>query len=138
MNSPLPSNPVNSGEDDSDYDIERLKQFELLPTLYNLLLDLQTGVIKSKDFNNYAGSLRLKLIMAKKILRDIKGINESVESRIERIDEIKYKNDQKYQVLKKFNENIRQLFDENEDGNEENEEINEQKSEIMNDIKSEY
>lgn len=142
LTSPLATLPISANDledldtqDQHEIDnIEKLKQFELLPTLYNLLLDVQTGVIKSKDFDNNAGSLRLKLITAKKTLRDINGINESVESRREKIDQIKEKNKNKSDLLMKFNGLVQKLCDEeenlNDGGNVRESPINEDDMEI--------
>jgi hypothetical protein len=116
LTSPLATVPITAHdlEDDAmevdsdvnDDTIDKLKEFELLPTLYNLLHDVQSGAIKAKDFDNNAGSLRLKLVLVRKYLQQIEGINESVLSRQETINVIKEKNDHKYQLLCKFKDRV--------------------------------
>lgn len=89
--------------DDAEFDaIEKLKEFEILPTLYNLLHDLQTGHIKAKDFDNNAGSLRLKLSLIRQYLSQIEGISETVKLREVKIDNLKTKNYQKWELLQRI------------------------------------
>ena len=89
--------------DDVEFDaIEKLKEFEVLPTLYNLLHDLQTGHIKAKDFDNNAGSLRLKLSLIRQYLSQIEGISETVKLREVKIDNLKTKNYQKWELLQRI------------------------------------
>ena len=89
--------------DDVEFDaIEKLKEFEVLPTLYNLLHDLQTGHIKAKDFDNNAGSLRLKLSLIREYLSQIEGISETVKLREVKIDNLKTKNYQKWELLQRI------------------------------------
>ena len=74
----------------------------MLPTLYNLLHDLQTGHIKAKDFDNNAGSLRLKLSLIRQYLSQIEGISETVKLREVKIDNLKTKNYQKWELLQRI------------------------------------
>lgn len=103
--------PLSS--DDVEFDaIEKLKDFEVLPTLYNLLHDLQTGHIKAKDFDNNAGSLRLKLSLIRQYLSQIEGIGETVKLREVKIDNLKSKNYEKWQLLQR----IKQLIQDGQPG----------------------
>ncbi|CAN3375691.1 hypothetical protein DIURU_001251 [Diutina rugosa] len=117
MNTPAVPSPLanvvsaddqgTSSADDVEFDaIEKLKEFEVLPTLYSLLHDLQTGHIKAKDFDNNAGSLRLKLSLIRQYLSQIEGISETVKSREVKIDNLKTKNYQKWELLQRIKSSI--------------------------------
>lgn len=94
--------------------LENEFRFDLLPTLYNLLLDVDNGVVKLKDFDNNAGSLRLKLQMARTHLQSIKGIGETVEARTEKIEEVREANERKLDLLRRFNDKIDDLINEDQ------------------------
>ncbi|CAN3355643.1 hypothetical protein DICA3_B13740 [Diutina catenulata] len=115
MNTPAVPSPLanvvsgkgkDSGTSEESDAIEKLKDFELLPTLYNLLQDLESGHIKAKDFDNSAGSLRLKLGIIRQYLSQIEGIGETVKLRESRISSLHLKNREKGQILANLKERI--------------------------------
>lgn len=106
---PLPLAQVMLVEEDKgDNPIEKLKQLDILPTLYNLLHDLDTGQIKAKDFDNNAGSLRLKLGLFRQYLSQIEGIGDTVKLREAKIEQLRAKNRDKWQLLERIREEIEQ------------------------------
>lgn len=86
--------------------LQNLQTTELLPDLYNLLNDLQTGHILAKDFDNNAGSIRLKLSKMKQSLQEIPGISESVKFRETRIQNLKLSNEKKAHFLNNFKQRV--------------------------------
>ena len=95
----------NNNEDHRE-PLQKLQSTELLPDLYNLLNDLQNGHILAKDFDNNAGSIRLKLSKMKQNLQDIPGISESVKFRETRIQNLKLSNEKKAHFLNKFKQKV--------------------------------
>ncbi|CUM47164.1 uncharacterized protein AC631_02628 [Debaryomyces fabryi] len=86
--------------------LQKLQTTELLPDLYNLLNDLQNGHILAKDFDNNAGSIRLKLSKMKENLQNIPGINESVKARETKIQNLKLSNEKKLHFLNRFKQKV--------------------------------
>ena len=98
-------NEENDNEEYTD-PLQKLQTTELLPDLYNLLNDLQSGQILAKDFDNNAGSIRLKLTKMKQNLQDIPGISESVKFRETRIQNLKLSNEKKAHFLNNFKQKV--------------------------------
>lgn len=86
--------------------INKLHSLEILPDIFNLLHDLETGAILAKDFDNNAGSIRLKLATLKQYLQEVEGINESIETRTNKIETLRNGNSKKYQFLTRFKEKV--------------------------------
>lgn len=95
----------NNLEEERD-PLQKLQTTELLPDLYNLLNDLQNGHILAKDFDNNAGSIRLKLSKMKENLQNIPGINESVKARETKIQNLKLSNEKKLHFLNRFKQKV--------------------------------
>ncbi|KAK6461621.1 RNA polymerase II transcription mediator complex subunit 9-domain-containing protein [Scheffersomyces coipomensis] len=92
-------------EDDDD-PIVKLQEIEILPDLFTLIHNLKIGNISAKDFDNNAGSIRLKLSNIKQYLSEIDGINETLKARSIKIDNLKFNNGKKYQFLNKFKSKV--------------------------------
>lgn len=84
-------------------DIQRTGQhpstLDILPDLFGILLDLETGVVLARDFEKHAGSIRLRIASFKALVADVQGIDESTASRLERIRALESNNDKKRQLL---------------------------------------
>lgn len=80
--------------------LDKIQSVELLPELLNLLHDLQAGKILVKDFDNHAGSIRLKLSTMKQQLQQIENIQQSVEEREFEITKLEENNKQKVEFLR--------------------------------------
>lgn len=91
--------------DDHDT-IGRLRDLEILPELFSLLHDLQNGAIVAKDFDNNAGSLRLKLAALKQLLQEVDGISDSGDAQRASIEALAVRNDRKRQFLQSFRERV--------------------------------
>lgn len=93
--------------DESQRDpLQKLQSTELLPELYNLLIDLQNGQILAKDFDNNAGSIRLKIAKIRQSLQEISGISESVKFREAKIQSLKNGNEKKIHFLNKVKQKV--------------------------------
>lgn len=79
---------------------DKLQNIELLRELLNLLHDLQSGKNLVKDFDNHAGSIRLKLSTIKSQLLQIENINQSLEQRELEIKNLEENNRRKVEFLK--------------------------------------
>lgn len=79
---------------------EKLQNVELLRELLNLLHDLQTGKNLVKDFDNHAGSIRLKLSTIKSQLLQIENINQTLEERELEIKKLEDSNRKRVDFLK--------------------------------------
>ncbi|CAK7892971.1 hypothetical protein CAAN1_08S03510 [[Candida] anglica] len=79
--------------------LEKLQRTELLPDLFALLHDLKSGVISARDFDNHAGSIRLKVTQMKQQLQQIEGINRSLEDREAEIRRLEENNRRKREFL---------------------------------------
>ncbi|CAH2354026.1 putative mediator of RNA polymerase II transcription subunit 9 [[Candida] railenensis] len=79
---------------------DKLQNIELLRELLNLLHDLQSGKNSVKDFDNHAGSIRLKLSTIKLQLSQIENINQSLEQRELEIKKLEENNKRKVEFLK--------------------------------------
>ncbi|EGV65747.1 hypothetical protein CANTEDRAFT_101353 [Yamadazyma tenuis ATCC 10573] len=90
--------------------LEKLHQQELIPELFGVLHDLQSGILSAKDFDNQVGGIRLKLANIKQYLRDFPGITESVDTRVERIETLRVNNESKLEVMKTFKEKVEAHF----------------------------
>lgn len=100
---------IDNGENESEGSkdpLQNLQSTELLPELFHLLNDLQNGEILAKDFDNNAGSIRLKLTKMRQDLQEVPGINESIEYRESRIQNLKNNNMKKVRFLKNFKETV--------------------------------
>ncbi|KAK6201222.1 RNA polymerase II transcription mediator complex subunit 9-domain-containing protein [Scheffersomyces amazonensis] len=107
----IDDNVVEDEEEDEDDPIVKLQEIEILPDLFTLLHDLQIGSISAKDFDNNAGSIRLKLSNVRQYLSEIEGINETLKVREAKIDSLKVKNAKKYQFLSKFKSRVINEFE---------------------------
>lgn len=96
-------------EEDEDV-VSKLRDVEVLPQLFSLLHDLDTGVISVRDFDNNAGSVRLKLNTLKQYLQEVEGINESIEVRKTKIDALKENNLKKEELLQRFRSKVETVF----------------------------
>ncbi|KAG7191793.1 uncharacterized protein KQ657_002758 [Scheffersomyces spartinae] len=90
--------------------LEKLRNIQLLPELFNLLYDLRNGTLLAKDFGSNAGSLRLKLTTFKQCLQEIEGINESIEERQQRIQLLTKSKTKKEQFLMSLKSKIEDDF----------------------------
>ncbi|KAK6454270.1 RNA polymerase II transcription mediator complex subunit 9-domain-containing protein [Scheffersomyces xylosifermentans] len=95
-------------DDDEEDPIQKMRVMEILPDLFNLLHDLQNGVISAKDFDNNAGSLRLKLATLRQYLQEVEGINESIKSREAKIESLRHNNAKRYEFLSRFQAKVAQ------------------------------
>lgn len=105
---------IDNDENNNEYQgdlLQKLQTTELLPELYNLLNDLQNGHILAKDFDNNAGSIRLKINKIRQNLQEIIGINESVKFREARIQNLKHSNERKSHFLNKFRQKVESEID---------------------------
>lgn len=99
--SPLSRESPESSTEDAD-PIQKLADIELLPDLFVLIQSLEKGDIQPKDFNNNAGTIRLKTNNIRQYLQEVDGICESVNERQERIKTIRESNEKKVEFLSLF------------------------------------
>lgn len=99
--SPLSREPSESNTEDVD-PIQKLSDIELLPDLFALIQSLEKGDIQPKDFNNNAGTIRLKANNIRQYLQEVDGICESVNERQEKIKTIRESNEKKVEFLSSF------------------------------------
>lgn len=95
-----------AADDEDDDPIDKMREMEILPDLFNLLHDLQNGTILAKDFDNNAGSLRLKLTTLRQYLQEVEGINELIKSREAKIESLRVNNAKRYEFLSRFKEQV--------------------------------
>ena len=92
-------------EQEKEY-LRILAETSLLPDVFILLLQLRDEEILAKDFDNNAGSIRLKLARMREALRDTEGLGESLSLREERIQKQKDINQRKTSVIDTFKQKI--------------------------------
>ena len=95
-------NPNPEEEGDEDDPIQKMRRMHILPDLFNMIHDLLRGKILAKDFDNTAGSLRLKLATLKKYMQEVEGIGETLQNTQLKIENLKQNNEMKYSLLKQF------------------------------------
>lgn len=94
----LPSIPDNV--------LDKLEKTEFLPDLFGLLQSVETGSLKSQDFDKNAGALRLRLNQVRLLLQQVGGICELVEMREKNIESLKNCNEQRAAFLSDFRERV--------------------------------
>lgn len=110
-NRPLSSMSVDQSilegsKENQEDSLEKLRGLEILPDLFNLLIELQSGAILAKDFENNAGSIRLKLSKLKQYLKEVDGINETLQARNNKILQLEGSINKKNDLLKSFKKRI--------------------------------
>ncbi|CCE83309.1 Piso0_003884 [Millerozyma farinosa CBS 7064] len=116
-----PKSPTNNSENENavsmDVDesdsaastleyIRQLKEVDLIPELFNLLYDLQEGNVIPKDFDNNAGSIRVKLNHMRQVTRGIKGVDESIPYRQNQINSLEASNQKTLSFLSDFKKRV--------------------------------
>lgn len=86
--------------------LQKLQDVELLPDLFALIQSLEKGDIQAKDFDNYAGAIRLKVGSIRNYLQSVEGICETVEEREKKIVAIRHCNNEKVGFLRLFREQV--------------------------------
>ncbi|SGZ49426.1 CIC11C00000005288 [Sungouiella intermedia] len=102
--------PLRREVSDSDSDevdpLQKLGDIELLPDLFALLQSLEKGDVQPKDFNNNAGTMRLKVNNVRQYLQEVDGICETVNEREKKIKTIEESNEKKVEFLSQFRERV--------------------------------
>lgn len=93
-------------QNDDQNALNKLAQIELLPELFALLQRVENGEIKGQDFDNHAGSIRLKLNTIRLYLQEVDGICETVEERTQKIETLKDCNDRRTAFLGDFKKRV--------------------------------
>lgn len=88
--------------------VEKASEIELLPDLFILLQQLESGELQSKDFENHSGPIRVKLGKLKQYLLSVDGICESVPDRQAKIQSIQESNERKESFLASFKDRVTQ------------------------------
>lgn len=102
-------NSPRNGEDSATADadpLQKLADIELLPDLFALIQSLEKGDIQPKDFNNNAGTIRLKASNIRQYLQEVDGICETVGERSKKIKTIRDSNQNKVEFLSQFRERV--------------------------------
>lgn len=86
--------------------LKKLADIELLPDLFALLQGLEKGDMQPKDFNNNAGTIRLKVNNVRQYLQDVEGVCETVSEREKKIKTIEESNEKKVEFLGQFRERV--------------------------------
>lgn len=89
-----------------DTHIAQARKIELLPDLFVLLQQLESGEIQAKDFENNSGTIRVKINKLRQHLMQVEGICESVSEREEKIESIRLENERKEKFLASFKERV--------------------------------
>lgn len=84
---------------------------DILPEVFAILLDLESGVLLPRDFEKHAGSIRLRIASFKALVAGVQGIDESTASRLERIRLLETNNEKKRQLLTQVCEQMTLTFD---------------------------
>lgn len=87
--------------------LQKAEMIELLPNLFTLLQQLEKGELQPKDFDNHAGTIRIKLNEMRHLLLEIDGICEPVSDRLEKIDAIRESNLRKKEFIQAFHERVK-------------------------------
>lgn len=116
-----PKSPTNNSENENavsmDIDksdsaastlehIRELKEADLIPELFNLLYDLQEGNVIPKDFDNHAGSIRVKLNHMRQVTCGIKGVEELIPYRQNLINSLEASNQRTFSFLSEFKKRV--------------------------------
>lgn len=108
-----PSALKGSDGDKEDVDVqEKLRRIELLPDIFALIQSLELGELQPKDFDNTAGTIRLKLNTVRQYLQEVEGICESTEERKKKIENLEACNEKKRVFLKLFRDKVLQDLEE--------------------------
>ncbi|KAM9933121.1 hypothetical protein OXX80_007258 [Metschnikowia pulcherrima] len=98
---------TNEPSADGDQNLlKKMAEIEFLPDLFALLQRVENGEIKSQDFDNHAGSIRLKLSTLRSHLQEVDGICETVEEREEKIRTLSDCNDRRVSFLNDFKNRV--------------------------------
>ncbi|KAF3988090.1 hypothetical protein FT663_02661 [Candidozyma haemuli var. vulneris] len=87
--------------------LDKVEVIELLPNLFTLLQQLEKGELQPKDFDNHAGTIRMKLNNMRSLLSEISGICEPVEDRLQKIKAVRESNSRKKEFINAFRERVR-------------------------------
>lgn len=87
--------------------LDKVEVIELLPNLFTLLQQLEKGELQPKDFDNHAGTIRMKLNNMRLLLLEISGICEPVEDRLQKIKAVRESNLRKKEFINAFRERVR-------------------------------
>lgn len=93
-----------------DVDTELPGTLDIVPDLFGMLCDLETGVLLARDFEKHAGSIRLRIASFKEQLARVPGIDESSAFRLQRILQLEESNSQKREMLAALGEQMRRDF----------------------------
>lgn len=97
--------------DQNEYDpLNKLREQEIIPELFGLLHEVESGKLLAKDFINNSGNIRLKINYLKKYLKEIEGITQTTDFRKERIELLEANNKKKLQLLNDFKDNVEKKF----------------------------
>lgn len=107
---PAKKSPLRHEVTDSDPEevdpLKKLADIELLPDLFALLQSLEKGDMQPKDFDNNAGTIRLKVNNVRQYLQEVEGISETVSEREKKIKTIEESNEKKVEFLSQFRERV--------------------------------
>lgn len=103
--SPL-SREASAADPEDVSPVLKLCDIELLPDLFVLIQSLEKGDIQPKDFDNNAGTIRLKANNVRQYLQEVDGITETVSEREKRIETIRSANEKKVEFLGQFRQRV--------------------------------
>lgn len=99
---------MEDGRESEGSALDRAEVIELLPNLFTLLQQLEKGELQPKDFDNHAGTIRMKLNEMRQLLLEIDGICEPVEERLEKIEAMRESNLRKKEFIRAFQQRVDQ------------------------------
>ncbi|ODV80741.1 uncharacterized protein CANTADRAFT_29870, partial [Suhomyces tanzawaensis NRRL Y-17324] len=103
-----PAAGATENDDDEADVIQKLHNLEVLPDLFNLLHDLDSGVLLARDIDKHSGSIRLKFATLKQYLQEVEGINETIGERKARIEGLSRSNQRKCEFLARVGSRVEQ------------------------------
>lgn len=86
--------------------LEKVRQMELLPELFELLLDIELGEMQAKDFYNNLGTTRLKINTLIQRLQNLDGICDSIKDQEEQIQTLVESKSAKTKNIQQFREQV--------------------------------
>lgn len=86
--------------------LEKVRQMELLPELFELLLDIELGEMQAKDFYNNLGTTRLKINNLIQRLQNLDGICDSIKDQEEQIQTLVESKSAKTKNIQQFREQV--------------------------------